>query len=428
MEDENEDKYLSKALQMLIQDLAEVIVHNDVGNPRNVKNLHDARCNKIAKKITSITAEPISSRSIRNFKNEETIGNTASRDLLAAAWFFLIKEIEKKNVNRIEGGTTDGYWDKYMDLFRRKKEEITNFLGKKEAVTHEFQERVASIEDLAMFICSFANKEGGYIIFGVGRDNKTLVGVNSNSPLVKNTLAALRRFGEIKPKIEFGWGYFLENEKTCFVIRVYKSNSGEIFRANGKIHIKNGSGYKTIDENERENESYSYEQATRSRRNLIENIRRIKSIVDDYLDYYDNYKERLTSDDEKRTFFLMSLNFISDTFITYLLSIWKEVSYKTISVDNLHLYSLVENDIDYSIKQLRKGKIDPFLNRIGTIPEIHSIIIRQIDVLKKLILNPVNEITSTEVYEAISLVSSLTRQIDLDTNHRFHLTQTQVRI
>jgi hypothetical protein len=425
MEQEIERKnYLLKALQMLVQDLAELIIKNDTGNPRIVKDLHNSNCQKIAKRVLSNTGLGLEARTIRKFKNKETIGSPLSRDIIAATWFVETKVIDKSKVKKDENGRVFGYWDQYMELFRGKKEELSSFLGQQEAVTHEFQEKIASSRDLAMMICAFANKDGGYIFFGVGRNNVELVGVDSNSTLITNTLAALGRFDKNKPKIEFGWGYVLEDDKAFFVIRIYR-DSTKTYSANGNKYIKHGAGYRTIDKNERETEVYSYEKATISRSNLIEDIRRIRSILDDHLSYY-QIKEKPTSDEEKGIFLLMVLKFIGNSYVTYLSNIWKEVSFKELPPDKSHFFVSVKDDIDYSIKELKKGKLDLFLKK-NEIPEIHDIVSQQRDFLIR-ILGPTPEMTATEVYDAILEVSRAAKQIDIDTNDKFHLTQRQVRI
>ncbi|MBK8467591.1 MAG: ATP-binding protein [Chloracidobacterium sp.] len=427
MDDETRKKWLLRALQMLIQDLAELIIKNDDSNPRIVKDLHNLACEKIAKKIIFNTGLSLDARTIRKFKNGTAMGSTQSREIVAAAWLVETGVIKKDEVKKEIGGKIYGYWDMYMDLFTGKKEDLSAFRGKQGAVTHEFQDKSATPKDLAMMICAFANKDGGCIIFGVGRDNISLDGIDCNSTLITNTLAALRRFDKNKPKIEFGWGYSRVEEKAFFVIRIYKSDSGITYSSDGRKYIKNGAGYKIIDKNERENEEYLYEQATNSRVPLIENLRRIKSILDDHLNYYE-IKERPTSDEEMRIFFSISLRFIADTYITYLDSIWRAISFKDLPEAKIYLFESLKKEIAHSIRELRKGKVDLFLEDVRNRAEIHVIVSKQTVFLNRLILGPNDDITSAEVYQAIKDVNLAAERIDLGANNSFPLMQAEVRL
>jgi Putative DNA-binding domain len=422
-----ERKYLSKALQMLIQDLAELIIENESESPRNITKLNDGKCRRISKKIHAVTSVPLGSRTIRDFKSLKTIGSTLSRDVLAALWFFETRRVERNEIDLKQGGEINGYWDRYMALFRGKKAELTTFLGLAETVTHEFKEEFIPAEEIATNICAFANKDGGYIIFGVGRDNTSLVGIDNNSALIKTTRAALRSFGTTRPKVDFGWGWHDGKQKPFFLIRVFKSPSGTTYRADGIEHIRDGATIITVGKNDPQNETFQVEPATDSRRPLIENMRRMKSIIDDHMKFWKEYKKPSTSEEEKQIFYLISLKFIRDTFITYLSEIWKEVSRRK-ALGNEYSLSIIEREINQSIKELRKGRAAEFLDKVKNIPEIHKTVATPIEALNALVLNPPNDITSTKLFEVLAEISSLAKQIDRDTNRQFHLTRTRVRI
>ena len=421
-----EEKYLTKALQMLIQDLAELWLNDDSTNPRAVDELTDSLCKKIANKITTITAKGISSRSIRDFKNEKTIGLSSTRDIMAASWFVATGRRKKQDITQNEDGTIDGYWDLYMEQFRRRKVELNNFLGRHEGIKHEFQVKLISPQDIAVLISAFSNTEGGCIILGVERDDTTLSGIESTSPAIKNMAAALRYFGDNKPEVEYGWGYILKSNKTFFVINVSKSNSKELFKADGKAYLRKGAGNILVDENE--NIDGSYEPATISRELLIENFRSIKSIIDDLLDYYSNHKTKQVSNHERATFFELSNKFISDVFLTYLSNIWKEVSYKDTPVYKLHLYEHIKKDIDHSISELKKGKVTVFLESIKSIPEIYAIVLQHLDNITKLVQHSTSEIPHKELFTSIIQLHKISKQIDIAANEKYKLTRNQVRI
>jgi hypothetical protein len=421
-----EEKYLKKALQMLILDLAEIWLNNDSTNPRDLEELTDSLCQKIAKKITAVTNKGISSRSIRDFKNEKSIGLASTRDIIAASWFVATGRRKKQEFNQIDGGITDGYWDLYMEQFMRRKVELNNFLGRHEGIKHEFQVKLISPQDIAVLISAFSNTEGGCVIFGVERDDTTLCGIESTSPAIKNMGAALRYFGDKKPEIEYGWGYILKSNKLFFVINIYKSNSSELFKADGKAYLRKGAGNILLDEIEYE--GGSYEPATLSREQLIENFRSIRSIINDLLDYHSNHKRKQVSNHERATFFHISNNFISDVFLSFLSNIWKEVGYKETPVDKLHLYEHVKKNIDHSIAELKKGKVSLFLESIKSVPEIHTIILQHLDIISKLVQNSSGEITHKDLFNSITLLDGISKQIDVAANEKYKLTRNQVRV
>lgn len=419
------EKYLSKALQMLIQDLAEYWNVNDVGNPRDVNELHDSECQKIAEKVVEITHQQISSRTVRDFKNEKTIGQTSTRDIVAAAWFVITNRAKKEKVQP-PTGTTKDYWDGYMNLFRKRKEELNEFLGKHEGIKHEFQVKLISPQDIAVLISAFANKEGGRIIFGVERDDTTLCGIESISPAIKYMDAALRYFGGRKPQVEYGWGLIDRSGKTFFIINVSPTDSEELFRADGKAYVRKGADNDLVDEYDRAKSSY--ELATLSRERLIENFRSIKSIIDDILDYHTNHKRKKNSKHERETFFILCSKFICDSFLAYLTDIWKEVSYKDTPPDKLHLYEHAKKDIDHCMIELKNGNTKSFLEGIASTTVIHTIIVEHLNTLNKLLDKPGSEITHKEIFKSITQLSKIAKEIDFAANEKYKLTQNRVRV
>jgi len=136
--------------------------------------------------------------------------------------------------------------DKYVLSILKKKDKKGNIIAR-ESGKVEFKENFnfLNMTDYSKIIASFANKSGGYIIFGIKDIPREIVGINPNkfnkTPQEKITNFLLEYFN---PEIEWDIGIVKHNKAYIGYIYTYKAESKPVICKKNKDNtIKTGEIY-----------------------------------------------------------------------------------------------------------------------------------------------------------------------------------------
>jgi predicted HTH transcriptional regulator len=136
--------------------------------------------------------------------------------------------------------------DKYVVDILKKKDSKGNIIAR-ESSEVEFKENFnfSNMADYSRIMASFANKSGGYIIFGIKDNPRKIVGINSNkfneTPQEKITSFLLEYFN---PEIKWDIGVVEYNGVYVSYIYSYRAESKPMISKKNKDNvIKTGEIY-----------------------------------------------------------------------------------------------------------------------------------------------------------------------------------------
>lgn len=456
---------LKKSLDMLIQDLAEAWIDRAT-EPRKLETFGDGICQDMIKPIHRITGKTITSKTIKKYIDEDISTQTYHYNVLAACWFVEKGLLSEKDINELKGGSeitkSSSYWNDYLRHLNNQESKVKSIIGSgtPEGETLEYKDHVPKIPYLAQLICSFANVNGGNIIFGIDEANgieyssKNLKADDLANTITKKAIESLSP----KPKVEYGWVYMEHKNMMIYLIEVAKFHSHEkVASDDGVTYVRQGEDIVPLNP---KNNNSSYGDATElitdTKFHLTKKIGDIKSILHNLTKLY-NYERNttpITSEGKLLLYLLFSA--AVNTFTDYLADTFNQISItkKRSRISKLSSLNPSKKFNEKIIAPLKTGNIKAFLSQLKDLDkELYTLINKHQESMrnliltnhllsvnngivnsefqklfptKKFILNTAYSITPEELNTAILFMDNLVTEFDLLATKKYKLDDLKV--
>lgn len=122
--------------------------------------------------------------------------------------------------------------------------QIKNIITNGENEEVEFKESLHSTQEIAKTLCSFANTNGGILLFGV-KDNGTIIGVSGNIDKVQQSISATIQ--TIHPTPNSSIRVCSIENKNVIMVTIQKSDIDSFYSTSGGIYVRIGSTIKKLE-------------------------------------------------------------------------------------------------------------------------------------------------------------------------------------
>jgi len=273
--------------------------------------------------------------------------------------------------------------------------DVADLIGQPEGQTLEYKATLAPSKNIAQLICSFANAEGGYIIFGYA-EHLGVVGLSSD---FRTNSIVYKAIDMLQPKPNIEHQYINYNGKNLYVIKIDKTEvkislEGKIYKREGKNNklenpievIFNTEGFSRLIEVDSQLNSYK-SNATNAKRKLLEHYQSILKIIDDLGSIlYPMSPGIQTNNQEGKILIRILFSSLADNFETYLSDLLYEIflakpetlkSEKNVTIKEVLDCSDIQEFVHYwankQIGKLQKGSVKGFIDENKQIKQLNAI-------------------------------------------------------